>query len=181
MPPNDILVYSDTPIVVADLADYAGDLGVRTDQIDLTSIASGAAQESDKVDLGEKRAVVFTVTAAIEFNVAPASGRIVSIWWAPSPNVGAAVANPGGVVGADGGYTGTAGDSLADSIKQCTLIFNLIATSDVAPVVEFQTKIFSPLHRYGTLVVFNETDQAFEGDAIEMGVSFTPIIDEVQA
>lgn len=178
--PTEILIKSDTPIVIANSGDYAGDLGSQTDQINLTSVASTEARESDKIDLGATRAAVYAVTAAIEFDVAPTSGNIVSIWWAPSPASAAGDANPGGISGSDADYTGTTGDSLADSVIQLTLIGNLVCTSDLATVVEFQTFMYSPEHRYGSVVVYNEADQAFEGDAIEMGVSLTPIIDESQ-
>jgi hypothetical protein len=179
--PTEILIKSDTPIVWADsVQPYAGDIGARTHQIDLDSLASLAARQGAKVDLGAVRAAAYAVTMAIEFDVAPSSGNVVSLWWAPSPSPTAGVANPGGCSGADGAYTGTTGDALADSILQLTLIGNLICTSDVATVVEFESFIFSPEHRYGSPVVYNEADQAFEGDAVEMGVSFTPIIDEAQ-
>ena len=170
-----LFIKSETPIVWANSADYLGDLGARTHQIDLTLIATLEAREGDKVDLGVVRPESYSVTMAIEFDVAPASAAVVSLWWAASPLSGAAVANPGGVVGADGDYTGTAGDVLADSIPQLTLIGNLLSTSDLAPVVQFVTFTFSPKHRYGSPVVYNETLQAFEGDAVEMGISFTPL------
>lgn len=178
--PTDILIAHGTPTVWADTTDYAGDGGTRTDQIDLTSLASGAARQGAKADLGATRAAVFAVTVGIEFDVAPTSGDIVSIWWAPSVSATAATANPGGISGSDAAYTGTAGDSLADSILQLTLIGNLVVTSDAATVVEFQTFIFSPELRYGSPVVFNEADQALEGDAIEMFVTFTPLKDQSQ-
>ena len=177
---TEILIKSGTPVVWADTTDYAGDLGTRTHQLDLTSVAASAARQSAKADLGATRAAVFAVTVAIEFDVAPTSGNVVSVWFAPSPSATAATANPGGASGSDAAYTGTTGDSLADSILQLTLIGNLVCTSDVATVVEFQTFYFSPEHRYGSVIIYNEADQAFEGDAIEMGVAFTPIIDESQ-
>ncbi len=113
--PTEILVKSGTPIVWADVTDYAGDLGARTHQIDLTSIAAAAARQGAKADLGATRAAAYAVTVAIEFAVAPTSGDVVSIWWAASPDPTAGTANPGGCTGADAAYTGTAGDSLADS------------------------------------------------------------------
>jgi len=177
---TEILIKSSTPIVWANSGDYAGPLGTRTHQLDLTSVATVEAREGAKADLGSTRAAVYAVTVAIEFDVAPLSGAIVSFWWAPSPSATAGVANPGGVSGTDGDYTGTSADSLADSILQLTLIGNLVCTSDLAPNPEYQTFMFSPEHQYGSIVVYNETLQAFEGDAIEMGVSFTPIIDEAQ-
>ena len=179
--PTEILIKSDTPVVWADsVQPYAGDIGARTHQIDLDSLASTAARQGAKADLGATRAAVYAVTVAIEYDVAPTSGNVCSIWWAASPAAAAGTANPGGCVGADGAYTGTAGDSLADSILQLTLIGNLVCTSDVAAVVQFQTFMFSPEHRYGFPVVWNEADQALEGDAVEMGIALTPIIDEAQ-
>ena len=179
--PTEILIKSATPIVWADVTDYAGDLGTRTDQIDLTSLATVSARQGDKKDLGAVRAALYSVTLGIEAQVAPVSGAIVSLWWAPSPAAGAAVANPGGIVGADGPYTGTASDALADAILQLTLIGNLVVTSDGPAITQFETFIFAPEHRYGTPVVYNETLQSLNTtDAIEMGIAFTPIIDEAQ-
>jgi hypothetical protein len=180
--PTEILQKSGTPVVWADTTDYVDNdgLGARTHQLDLTSIASLAARQGAKADLGAVRAAAYAVTMRVEFDVAPDSGKVVSLWWAPSPSATAAVGNPGGTSGADEAYTGTTGDSLPDSILQCKLIGNLVCTSDVAPVPQSQTFIYSPEHRYGFPVVYNEANQAFEGDAIEMAVSFTPIIDEAQ-
>jgi hypothetical protein len=179
--PTEILTKSGTPTVWADTTDYLGLLGTRTHQIDLTSLAaSGNARQGVKADLGATRAAVYAVTISLNFDVAPSSGDIVSLWWAPSPSATAGTANPGGVSGADAAYTGTAGDVLADSILQLTLIGNLIATSDADTVTQIQTFMFSPEHRYGSPVVYNEADQAFEGDADVMAIAFTPIIDEAQ-
>ena len=177
---NEVLIKSDTPVVWADSGDYAGDIGAQTHEITLAALASTAAAQGVKADLGATRAAVYAVTVAIEYDVAPASGDICSIWWAASPAAAAGVANPGGASGADAAYTGTGADSLADSILQLALIGNLVCTSDLATTVQFQTFMFSPEHRYGFPVVWNEAGQALEGDDIEMGVALTPIIDEVQ-
>lgn len=181
--PTEILVKSGTPVVWADATDYTNpnDQGARTHQIDLTSLAaSGNAWQGVKADLGAVRAAIFAVAIAVNFDVAPTSGDIVSLWWAPSASATAGTGNPGGVSGTDAAYTGTAGDALADSILQLDLIGNLICTSDADAITQIQTFMFSPEHRYGSIVVYNEADQAFEGDAIEMSVALTPIIDEAQ-
>jgi hypothetical protein len=177
---NEILEKHGTPIVWADVTDFGGSPIARTDQIDLTSLAAGAARQGAKVDLGATRASRYDVTLRPEFDVAPTSGNVVSLWWAPSPAAAAATANPGGVSGSDAAYTGTAGDSLADSILQLQKIGDLICTSDAAAVVQQQSWKFWPIERYGSPVVFNEADQAFEGDAVEMSIIFNPVIDEVQ-
>jgi hypothetical protein len=177
---NEILSKNGTQIVWADTTDFGDSPVARTVQIDLTSLAAAAARQGVKVDLGATRAARYDVTLRFEFDVAPTSGNIVSVWWAPSESGTAATANPGGVSGADAAYTGTAGDSLADSIKQLQYIGALIATSDAATVVNQQTWTFFPQCRYGSPVIWNETDQAAEGDAVEMSLIFTPVIDEVQ-
>ena len=177
---NEILTKNGTPIVWADTADF-GDLPIaRTVQIDLTSLASTEARQGVKVDLGALRAARYAVTLRVEGDVAFTSGDVVSLHWAPSPHATAGTANPGGVSGTDDDYTGTAGDSLADSIGQLDQVGVLPCTSDAAPVVQQKTWLFFPTERYGSPVVWNETTQAFEGDAVEMSIIFMPLIDEIQ-
>lgn len=178
---NQVLVLNGTPIVWADTTDFGGSPVARTVQIDLTSVASTAARQGVKVDLGATRAARYGVTLRVEFDVAPSSKDIVSLWWAPSPHTTAGTANPGGVNGTDAAYTGTTGDSLADSIFQLKKIGDLVCTSDLAPVVQQESFVFFPTERYGSPVVYNEADQAFEGDAVEMSIIFTPLVDEIQA
>lgn len=177
---NEVLVKNGTSIVWADTTDFGGSPIARTVQIDLTSVAAGGARQGVKVDLGATRAARYGVTLRVEMDIAPASGKVVSLHWAPSPHATAGTANPGGVSGTDAAYTGTAGDSLADSIHQLKEVGVLVATSDAAPVVQQESFVFFPTERYGSPVVFNETVQAFEGDAVEMSIIFTPLIDEIQ-
>jgi hypothetical protein len=104
---NEILVKSGTPKVWADTTDYAGDGGTRTDQIDLTDLADGAARQGAKTDLGATRAKQYAVTVCVEMAVAPASKASVDVYWAASPHATAGLINPGGCSGADAAYTGT--------------------------------------------------------------------------
>lgn len=177
---NQVLVTNGTQIVWADTTDFGGSPVARTVQIDLTSVATTAARQGVKVDLGATRAARYAVTLRVEYDVAPTSGNICSLWWAPSPHATAGTANPGGASGTDAAYAGTASDSLADSILQLALIGNLVCTSDAATVVNQQSFVFFPSERYGSPVVWNEADQALEGDAVEMSIIFTPLIDEIQ-
>lgn len=177
---NEVLVKSGTPVVWADSVDYAGDGGARTHQIDLTSLADGAARQGAKADLGATRAERYSVTFCVEMAVAPTSGAIVDLYWAPSPNAVAATMNPGGCSGADAAYTGTAGDSLDDSLNQLIPIGSLYLTSDTDPVLHSMTFTLFPPHRYGMPVVDNNGGQAMHSDAIECFVALTPIISEIQ-
>ena len=177
---NEILVKSGTPVVWADATDYAGDGGTRTHQIDLTSLADAAARQGAKADLGATRAQRFAVTLCVEMAVAPVSKTTVALYWAASPHATAATMNPGGCSGADAAYTGTAGDSMDDSLMQLIFIGNLILTADATTVLQSQTFILFPPHRYGMPVVDNNGGQAMHSDAVECFVSLTPLIDEVQ-
>jgi hypothetical protein len=178
---TDILVVEGTPIVWADTTDYDGDGGARTHQILLAALASTAAREGAKADLTATRGEVYAVTLRVEIDVAPVSGTRVGLYWNASPSVTAGTANAGGCGGADAAYTGTASDSLADSILQLDLIGNLILTADAATVVQQQTWMYMPPLRYGSPVVWNETSgQAFEGDDIEMSITFTPLNSQSQ-
>lgn len=184
--PNKVLVAHDsTPIVWADTTDYAGDGGARTHQIDLTSLADAAARQGAKADMdtggvANRLPRRWAVTLRVEFDVAPTDGTTVDLYWAASLSGTAATANPGGTTGADAVYTGTAGSTLAESLLQLQQIGSLSCTNDAATVVQQQTFITTIPLQYGMPVVVNGGGQAFEGDAIEMSVTFTPLEDEIQ-
>lgn len=177
---NEILTKSGAAVVWADVTDYAGDGGARTHQIDLTSLADGASRQGAKADLGATRAKRYAVTICVEMAVAPVSGTTIALYWAASPHSVAGTMNPGGCSGADAAYTGTAGDSMDDSLVQLQFIGNLVLTLDATTVLQSQTFTLFPAHRYGMPVVDNNGGQAMHNDAVECFVSLTPLIDEVQ-
>jgi len=177
---NEVLLKSGTPTVWADATDYAGDGGTRTHQIDLTSLADGAARQGAKADLGATRAERYAVTFCVEMAVAPVSGAYVDLYWAASIHATAATMNPGGCSGSDAAYTGTAGDSMDDSLNQLIPVGGLYLTSDADPVLHSMTFILFPPHRYGMPVVDNNGGQAMHSDAIECFVALTPLIPEIQ-
>jgi hypothetical protein len=179
------------PIVWANSADYAGSGGTRTHQINLTSLAAAAARQGAKADMAVLRVVKggesaaykivperWAVTLRIEMDVASADNKTVDLYWGASLSSVAATTNPGGLTGADAAYTGTAGGTLAEGLLQLQFIGSLAVQNDVAPVVLQQTFIATLPLRYGMPVVVNNSDQAFEGDAVEMSVTFTPLVDE---
>lgn len=178
---NEVLVKSGTPVVFADTTDYssAGSGYTRTHQIDLTSLASGAARQSDKADLGATRAASYSVNVGFELDVAPIAGNYVDVYWSSSVSGTAGTGNDGGASGADGAYK--AGEE-SEWVKQLILIGSLVVTADAATTVQRQciNDNFCPPNRYGSVVVYNRSGQAFEGDAVEMYVALLPLIDEVQ-
>jgi len=182
--PNEIYSKAQTAIVIADTTDYAGDIGTRTDQILLAALADGASRQSDKVDLaisGAYLAARYDVYAAIEFDVAPADLKWMDFYVGFSPSAVAATANPGGCSGADAAYTGSAGSTMDESLKQLLHLGSLSCTNDAATVVQFQyIGSFVAAERYACFVVDNNSGQALEGDDVEMGIRIVPYTYEVQ-
>lgn len=185
---NDVLIEQKTPIVWANTGDYAGDGGVRTHQIDLTSLAAAGARQGAKADaadvaysgVADRRAKWFTVTLRVEFDVAPADDKTVDLYMGPSLSGTAATANPGGLTGSDAAFTGTAGSSLAESLQQLDLVGSMPLTNDAATVVQQMSWPYYTSLRYISPVVVNSGDQAFEGDGIEMSITMTPMVDQIQ-
>ncbi len=150
-------------------------------EMSLLDLADGAAVQSTKADLGAVRASRYVVTCCLEYQVAaPTTATLVEFYWAASGQSGAAVGNPGYATGADGAYTGTPA-TLVEGIAQLQPLGSLIVSADL----EFQISdigVFSPKHRYGSLIVKNETGQKIaDTDIIESAVVFTPIVTDVAA
>ena len=181
---TEILIKNATPVVWADTSDYnpaAGVIYTRTAQIDLTSLANGAARQGAKVDLGATRAPSYRVRFCPELDVAPASGVTCEVYFSFSNSATAGLDNPGFCTGADAAYAGTTGDSIADSVKLMVGPFVYVCTTDLAPIsLPMDIGILFPTQRYISPVVVNSSAQAFEGDAIEMFLALIPIIPESQ-
>jgi len=176
-------------------ADHAGDFspagandlrqGGETDvQLQTASVADAAAVQSTKVDLGDPRPESFDVSGVLELAATPTAGETVDLYWAPSPDPTAGDANPGGVSGADGAYTGSS-SNLAASLKQLNFIGSLVVTEVetsegvqiIAPGI-----VFFPSQRHGSLVLVDESGAAFHSDDVETHIVLTPsLIPDIQA
>lgn len=184
--PNKILFGADgTPLVWADSADYAGQGGTRTHQITLAALAVGAARQGEKADLD--RGVVtdrmpqrWAVTPRIEMDVAPANGKTVDLYWSSSLSATPATANDGACTGADAAYAGSAGSTLAETLQQLQYIGSLTLTNDADTIIQQTTFICTFPTQWGMPVVVNNSDQAFEGDDVEMSITLIPLEDEAQ-
>ena len=167
-------------------ADHAGDFGdspmagTTQGQITLAALASAAARQGAKVDLGDPRAEWYEVTLRLEWDVAPTDGTSASLYFAPSPHGTAATANPGGASGADAGYTATAGSTIAEGLAQCDLVCVLPCTNDADTIIQQITVLYKPPARYLSPIVLNSGGQALEGDDVEMSITMIPIPHEVQ-
>lgn len=178
---NEVLVKVGTQLVWADATDFDNSPYADDYQLDLTSLANSTARQGAKGDFGATRADRYAVFLSVEIDVAPASGEVIEVYWAPSPSATAANENPGGVSGSDAAYTGTSGDILDDSIKQLDFIGALICTSDADPTMQTQLiGVYSPPMRYGSPVIYNKSGQAHVADATHSYLMFQPIVDEIQ-
>lgn len=182
---NEILVKYGTPIVWSDTTDYSSTISgyTRTHQIDLTSLGAGAARQGAKADLGATRAGRYLIKLGLEMDVAATAGNLVSVYFSESISATVGTGNTAGASGADAAYAGYAGGSLADSIKQLKPVGNMILEVVIATEVQMQMiGIISgeQLERYISPIVFNESDQALEGDAVEAFLALIPMTDEIQ-
>ena len=181
---TEILIKNNTPVVWSNSGDYSPAAGVvytRTAAIDLTSLADTSSRGGSKVDLGSSRACSYRVRFCPELDVAPASGATVYVYFAFSNHATDGTDNPAAVSGTDAAYTGTTGDTIADSVKQLVGPFTYVCTSDLAPIsLPMDIGILYPTQRYVSCVVWNEAGQALEGDAVEMYLAAIPIVTESQ-
>jgi len=179
----DALRIEGTPIVWADETDYAGGSqvgGTRTHDLDLTNLLSTEARQGVKADLGAAHADEYAMTLAIEMKTAeaPEAGESIDLYWGPSSSGTAGVGNEGGLAGTDAAYTGSAGDSLANTLPQLIFVGSIPLTADVVGTPQRKTFRFSPPTRYGQPVVYNNTDaeDLNDVDAEEMYVRMVPLI-----
>ncbi len=150
--------------------------------LSLASVATTAGRQSDKADLGTRRAASYEVLGSFDF-----SGETITVpgtidcYWAPSTHTTPANGNVAGNSGVDGGAPdGALGTiTLAEFIKQCIFIGSLVLTDD-GNVQCGYIGTLSPTGRYGQLIVVNNCDSSFEDNNEEAHVVLNPIVDEVQ-
>ncbi len=147
-----------------------------------SALANGAGRQSDKVDLGAKRADKYAVFAAADFTgETPVAGDSITYFWVPSTSTIQANGNVAGNSGADGAAPdGALGSiTLAEFQEWCQEIGTL-TVHDGAVVQNGYVGSFSPQERYGQMLVVNNAGDAFEADDVENHVVMNPIITEIQ-
>jgi len=190
MATGDVLIKTGTIIVLADTTDHApgataqNNLGTRTDQIDLTSLANASYRQSAKFDFGGGTALWapdWAVTAAIEPVSAPAATLAATLWVGFSESATAGQDNPGNLTGADADYFGygTVNTDADEAISQLIRIGAVTSTAD-ADIFVGNVGIIRPTARYGIVVVKNNYGIALAADAIEMSIRISPLIPQAQ-
>ena len=161
------------------IADLAADTNAA---LTLSAVANAAGRQSAKVDLGATRAAAYVVYGAVDFTgETPTTGNTIDYYWAPSPSGTAGNSNVAGNSGSDAACPdGALGSiTLSEFVAQCQYIGSLVI-HDGASVQNGLVGTFSPLSRYGQLVVVNSSGDAFEADNVEHCQVFVPMTVEIQ-
>lgn len=166
----------------------ANDLRITTDgsneldvQLDLTSVANAAARQSAKFDFGAIRAPAYAVRCAFEIAPTPTAGNTIDLYMNFSQSATAATANMGGTSGSDAEYTGYS-SNLSASLKHLVYIGSFVCTAQATTTIQIGSAgEFTPLGRYGSLVVVNNSGAALHSDAAEMNIVFDPVFTQAQA
>lgn len=165
------------PTGVSDLSDGTPEV------VDLTisSIAAGAAINSDQVDLGITRPQLMNLNGAFEWFAAITAGGFLSFYWSGSNHSGVGTGNPGKPDGVDGAYTGDGGGTVAESVPQMKFIGSF-RTTDLQGVQIAYIGSFVPVFRYGQLIIVNNSSTTVCGtDDIESSILMSGLIDDIQA
>lgn len=146
-----------------------------TSAITLASLANNAARQSVKMDLGATIAQLIGVRVDVEMAATPTAGNTIDFYWSPSSNATAGTDNCGNCTGADAAYTGYSAN-IPDSVKHLQYIGSHICTAQATATVQKSfIGVFIPPHRYGSLVVHNQSGAAFHSSDANCQIVLTPI------
>ena len=179
-----------TAIILADTTDHSPaanyNLGTRTDQIDCTDLAAGAARQSAKFDFTANMDVEYVLASCVEWETTPeiAAGETLDFYIGYSHSATAAVGNPANLTGSDAAYTGMTGGTLAASLKQLTFLGSQVMDNVIntdMPQVDTAVATFTPRARYGILVVVNSAaSAALHSDMVETSFRIQPLTLQLQ-
>ena len=185
--PNKILVVTGGTVVRFAPPEYGEDVGAATDVISIAGLVGPNARQSDKADMDAGAVAnrfphIFAVTPRIDYanGDPPSAGESIDFYWAASVSSVAATANPGGVTGSDSAYSGTAGSTLDESLKELQFLGSLITTADDDAPIQQTTFLVTLPTQFGTLVVVNNSSADLAADGTNLSITFTPREYEVQ-
>lgn len=144
-------------------------IGTPTDaQMDCGGVAAGAGRQSAKFDFGTDRPPLYRLDACMENATAQPDGEVFDFWICGSPSTTAGTGNAAGLTGSDAGFTTTRGLE-GQMIKAGTLqIRNNVLNIGYCGM-------FRPTHRYGILVMVNNTSGVLATTADEIHLTLTPV------
>lgn len=137
--------------------------------ITLTSLANGDGRMGEEHDFGSTFAARVRIALEVDFNVAPAAGAVIDVYWSSSHD---GTDYDGECTGADAAY------NAEDDMKRLHYVGSLVASNDTDP--HRQSWIFFLPARYGLPVISNQSGQALTNVGTDQIVIVTPLIDEIQ-
>ncbi len=145
------------------------------------NLGDGTARQSVTADLGVVRATEYLVKCALEWDVSvPTTAKTVDFYWAGSDHATAATGLPGNALGTDSVYDG-APATLAEGLGQLIYIGSFQVSADQT-VQTGDVGVFSPRHRYGSLIVVNNSGQTIaDTDSNETAVVMNPVVEDIAA
>jgi len=168
---NEVLVKSGTPISVT--CTLAG----------LTTSTTQGARQSEKIDFGATRAQSMLVRLQTAFTTAPTAGGVIEVYVGFSSQSTAASGNVAGLTGADTAYTGYGNDvDVAKAQLQFVGVMSVSVSTSTTVAQVCDVGVFTPLDRYGQIVVCPRTSQPLSTSTNAPGHAITifPVVDEVQ-
>lgn len=183
--PDSAKIIIGTPIVLAD-STYSptstNSLGTRTDDLDLTLLTNGTAEQSARFDFTVNIDVEYVLASAVEWNEITA-GQTIDFYMGYN-NADNTTGWPGGIAGgeASAAYAGYS-SNLTDSLKQLDFLGSMVATVQGSGTVQIDTSIstFTPRDRYGVMVVHNNsTGWDLVNTAVEQAIRITPLTMQIQ-
>lgn len=143
--------------------------------ITLTSLASNAARQGAKLDLGSTFAARYAVYLDIELTSAPTAGERVELWLAWSNNATAGTFNPAGASGTDAAYKAAEEDEWK---KQLDFAGVLIATADGSGTIQRQlVGVVDAKSQYVSPIVVNKSGVALHSTAANHVITLVPLTD----
>ena len=174
-----------TAIVLANSVDHSPsanyNLGTRTDQIDVSNLAAGAARQSAKIDFGVTWDMEFILASCVEWETTPEiqAGETLDFYIGYSHSNSTTVGNPANLTGSDAAYTGMTGGSLSSSLNALTFIGSHVMDNVIntdMPQIDTNVATFTPRDRYAMLVVYNNAaSAALHSDTVETTFRLTPL------
>lgn len=149
--------------------------------ISMASVANAAGRQSIKLDLGATFGQLIRVRGEFEIAATPTAGATIDLYWAPSSSGTAGTDNPANVSGTDAAYAGYS-SNLTASLKQLVFIGSFVCTAQAtATVQKGEVGTFRPTHRYGSLVVVNNSGASIHSSDSNVQIVFTPLEETSEA